>query len=60
VILESIKIDTRDDLLHAIPFEVVSAEKILTERSVEPLDTGSSMLILSGRSLRTFLSSYLC
>lgn len=60
VMLESTKIDTRDDLLHAIPFEIVLTESILTQRSAEQHWNGSSMVTASGRSLRTFLSSYLC
>lgn len=60
VMLEPLKLDTRDDLLHAVPFEVVSVESCFAETSFEFVDDLQSTVDLSGRSLRTILSSYLC
>ena len=60
VILETIKIETRDDLLHAVPFEVVTAENILTETPNLFRDEGTLIDRSSGRSLRRWISSYLC
>jgi hypothetical protein len=60
VMFESIKLDTRDDLLHAVPFEVVSDESCPAETCLEQPDEFAPDADPSGRSLRAMLSSYLC
>jgi len=60
VMLEPVKLETRDDLLHAVPFEVVAVESCLVEFSSEIIGESVSATAPAGRSLRTLLSSYLC
>lgn len=60
VMLESVKLDTRDELFHAVPFEVVAVENHPDVICIERSDEFASGEEDSGRSLRAMISSYLC